>query len=123
MGFQLQNIQEYIHEIYETTIKIKKGEIKLEDEPKSQYERVSEGQNNMEIHRDEQQENFTLVLSRDELREIRDALGVRCLYLEALLRKKASIARSKDVSDDGEARKIQNDKTREMYIKIVKEME
>ena len=38
----------------------------------------------MEIHKDKQQENFTLVVSRDELIEIRDALGLRGLYLEAL---------------------------------------
>jgi hypothetical protein len=73
----------------------------------------------MEIHKDKQQENFTLVVSRNELREIKDALGVRCLYLDALVRKKAAIARSKDMP---EAREIQKE-TRNMYIQIVKEME
>ncbi len=77
----------------------------------------------MEIHKDKQQEIFTLVLSRDELREIKDALGVRCLYLDALLRKKAAIARSKDVHDALGTREMQNDKSRNMYIQIVKEME
>ena len=77
----------------------------------------------MEIHKDKQQENFTLVVTRDELTEIRDALGVRGLYLEALGRKKVKIARSKDVSDENGAREIQKDKTRSMYMQIVKEME
>lgn len=77
----------------------------------------------MEIHKDKQQENFTLVVSRDELTEIRDALGVRGLYIEALGRKKVKIARSKDVSDANGARGIQKDKSREMYMQIVKEME
>jgi hypothetical protein len=77
----------------------------------------------MEIHKDKQQENFTLVVTRDELTEIRDALGLRGLYLDALLRKKVAIARSKDVSDAPCAREIQNDKSRNMYIQIVKEME
>jgi len=53
----------------------------------------------MEIHKDKQ-ETFTLLVSRDELIEIKDALGLRCLYFEALHRKKASIARSKGVLDD-----------------------
>lgn len=77
----------------------------------------------MEIYKDKQQENFTLVVTRSELREIRDALGVRCLYLDMLLRKKAAIARSKDVPDAPGAREMQNDKPRNMYIQIVKEME
>ncbi len=77
----------------------------------------------MEIHKDKQQENFTLVVSRDELTEIRDALGVRGLYIEALGRKKVKIARSKDVSDVNGAREIQKDKSRDMYMQIVKEME
>jgi hypothetical protein len=73
----------------------------------------------MEIHKDKQQENFTLVVSRNELREIKDALGLRCLYLDALFRKKAKIAKSKDIP---EGREIQND-AHNMYIQIVKEME
>lgn len=77
----------------------------------------------MEIHKDKQQENFTLVVSRDELIEIRDALGVRGLYLEALGRKKVKIARSKDVADEGGAREEQTDRSRDMYMQIVKEME
>lgn len=77
----------------------------------------------MEIHKDKQQENFTLVVSRDELTEIRDALGVRGLYLEALGRKKVKIARSKDVADANGAREMQKDKSRSMYMQIVKEME
>jgi hypothetical protein len=77
----------------------------------------------MEIHKDKQQENFTLVVTRNELIEIRDALGVRGLYLDALLRKKVTIARSKDVSDANGAREMQNDKSRDMYMQIVKEME
>jgi len=74
----------------------------------------------MEIHKDKQKENFTLVLTRNELIEIRDALGVRCLYLESLLRKKVAIARSKDLP---EAQEIKNDKPRNMYLQIVKELE
>jgi hypothetical protein len=77
----------------------------------------------MEIHKDKQQENFTLVVSRDELTEIRDALGVRGLYLEALGRKKVKIARSKDVADANGAREKQNDRSRNLYMQIVKEME
>jgi hypothetical protein len=77
----------------------------------------------MEIHKDKQQENFTIVVTRDELTEIRDALGVRGLYLEALVRKKVKIARSKDLSDANGARGIQKDKSRDMYMQIVKEME
>lgn len=77
----------------------------------------------MEIYKDKQQETFTLVVSRDELTEIRDALGLRGLYLDALLRKKVAIARSKDAPDARGAREIQNDKSRNMYIQIVKEME
>ena len=77
----------------------------------------------MEIHKDKQQENFTLVVTRDELTEIRDALGLRGLYLEALGRKKVKIARSKDVSDADGAREILKDKSRDMYMQIVKEME
>ncbi len=80
----------------------------------------------MEIHKDKQ-ETFTLVVSRDELKEIKDALGLRCLYFDALHRKKAAIARSKAVSDD--SRTIQNDKgfvkekIRNMYIQITRGME
>jgi hypothetical protein len=77
----------------------------------------------MEIYKDKQQENFTLVVSRDELTEIRDALGVRGLYLEALGRKKVKIARSKDVADEDGARGILKDKSRDLYMQIVKEME
>lgn len=77
----------------------------------------------MEIHKDKKQENFTLVVTRNELTEIRDALGVRGLYLEALGRKKVKIARSKDVSDANGAREMQNDISRDMYMQIVKEME
>ena len=80
----------------------------------------------MEIHKDKQ-ETFTLVVSRDELIEIKDALGLRCLYFEALHRKKVAIARSKAVSDDSVT--IQNDKhfvedkIRNMYTQITKVME
>jgi hypothetical protein len=77
----------------------------------------------MEIHKGKQQENFTLVVSRDELIEIRDALGLRGLYLEALGRKKVKIARSKDLADANGEREIQNDKSRDLYLQIVKEME
>jgi len=77
----------------------------------------------MEIHKDKKQENFTLVVTRDELTEIRDALGMRGLYLEALGRKKVKIARSKDVSDANGAREKQTDRSRDMYMQIVKEME
>jgi hypothetical protein len=77
----------------------------------------------MEIQKDKQQENFTLVVSRDELTEIRDALGLRGLYLEALGRKKVKIARSKDLADANGARELQKDKSRDMYMQIVKEME
>jgi hypothetical protein len=74
----------------------------------------------MEIRKDKQ-ETFTLVVSRDELIEIKDALGLRCLYLDALHRKKAKIARSKAVSDDSGT--IQKDKTSNMYEQITKGME
>ena len=77
----------------------------------------------MKIYKDEQQQTFTIVLSRDELTEIRDALGLRGLYLEALGRKKVKIARSKDVSDANGARETQKDKSRDLYMQIVKEME
>jgi hypothetical protein len=77
----------------------------------------------MEIYKDKQQENFTLVVTRNELIEIRDALGVRGLYLEALGRKKVKIARSKDAPDAPGAQEIQKDKSRNMYMQIVKEME
>jgi hypothetical protein len=77
----------------------------------------------MEIHKDKQQESFTLVVTKDELTEIRDALGLRGLYLEALGRKKVKIARSKDVGDDGGAREMQNERSSSMYMQIVKEME
>ena len=77
----------------------------------------------MEIHKDKQ-ETFILVVSRDELMEIKDAIGLRCLYFDSLNRKKASIARSKSVSDDGEM--VQNDKgfvedkIRNMYGEMTK---
>jgi hypothetical protein len=74
----------------------------------------------MEIHKDKQKENFTLVLKRDELIEIRDALGVRCLYLESLLRKKVAIARSKDLPEE---QQIKNDIPRNMYLQIAKDLE
>jgi len=74
----------------------------------------------MEIYKNTQEENFTIVVSRDELREIKDALGMRCLYLEALLRKKTAIARSKDIP---KAQEIQNDRSHNMYIQIAKEIE
>ena len=80
----------------------------------------------MEIHKDKQ-ETFTLVVSRDELIEINDAIGLRCLYFDALNRKKAAIARSKAVSDDSVT--IQNDKRfvedkiRNMYSQMTKVME
>jgi len=77
----------------------------------------------MEIHKDKQQENFTLVVTRTELTEIRDALGVRGLYLEALGRKKVKIARSKGVDDANETREMQKDRSRDLYMQIVKEME
>ncbi|MFA4955415.1 MAG: hypothetical protein WC556_00395 [Candidatus Methanoperedens sp.] len=77
----------------------------------------------MEIHKDKQQEKFTLMVSRDELTEKRDALGVRGLYLEALGRKKVKIARAKDLADANGAREIQKDRSRNMYMQIVKEME
>ena len=73
----------------------------------------------MKIHKDKQQENFTLVVTRNELIEIKDALGVRCMYLDALLRKKVKIANLKDVPKGQEK---QND-ARNMYIQITKEME
>ncbi|MCK4937934.1 MAG: hypothetical protein KAR85_04970 [Methanosarcinales archaeon] len=80
----------------------------------------------MEIHKDEQ-ETFTLVVSRDELMEIKDAIGLRCLYFDSLNRKKAAIAKSKAVSDDGVT--IQNDKRfvedkiRNMYTQITNGLE
>jgi len=80
----------------------------------------------MEIHKDKK-ETFTLIVSRDELIEIKDALGLRCLYFDALHRKKAAITRSKAVSDDSGT--IQNDKRfvedkiRNMYTQITKMME
>lgn len=80
----------------------------------------------MEIHRDKQ-ETFTLVVSKDELIEIKDAIGLRCLYFDSLNRKKAAIARSKAVLNDGET--IQNDKRfvedkiRNMYGEMVKGLE
>lgn len=77
----------------------------------------------MEIHKDKQKENFTLVITRNELIEIRDALGVRCLYLDSLLRKKGAIARSKDQPDDRGAREMHKDKPRNMYLQISKELE
>jgi len=77
----------------------------------------------MEIHKDKQQENFTLVVTKDELTEIRDALGLRGLYLEALGRKKVKIARSRDLTDANGAREMLTDKSRDMYMQIVKEIE
>ena len=80
----------------------------------------------MEIHKDKQ-ETFTLVVSRDELMEIKDAIGLRCLYFDSLKRKKAAIAKSKAVSDDGVT--IQNDKRfvedkiRNMYTQITNGLE
>ncbi|MBW6471055.1 MAG: hypothetical protein K0A90_07530, partial [Methanosarcinaceae archaeon] len=72
----------------------------------------------MEINKDKQ-EIFTLVVSRDELIEMQDALGLRCLYFDSLNRKKASIARSKSVLDDGETikndKRFVEDKIRNMY--------
>ncbi len=80
----------------------------------------------MEIHKDKQ-ETFTLVVSRDELIEIKDALGLRGLYLDALYRKKAAIARSKSVSDDSgtiqKDKRFVEDKTSNMYNQITKGME
>ena len=80
----------------------------------------------MEIHKDKQ-ETFTLVVSRDELIEIKDAIGLRCLYFDSLNRKKAAIARSKAVSDDGVAvqndKRFVEDKIRNMYGKMTKVME
>ena len=80
----------------------------------------------MEIRKDKQ-ETFTLVVSKDELIEIKDAIGLRCLYFDSLNRKKAAIARSKAVLNDGET--IQNDKRfvedkiRNMYGEMVKGLE
>ena len=80
----------------------------------------------MEIHKDEQ-ETFTLVLSRDELIEIKEAIGLRCLYFDSLNRKKAAIARSKSVLDDGEAvqndKRFVEDKIRNMYGEMTKGLE
>ncbi|MBW2621189.1 MAG: hypothetical protein JRC56_07670 [Deltaproteobacteria bacterium] len=80
----------------------------------------------IEIHKDEQ-ETFTLVVSRDELIEIKDALGLRCLYLDALNRKKAKIARSKAVSDDSgtiqKDKRFGEDKASNMYDQITGGME
>ena len=79
----------------------------------------------MEIHKDKQ-ETFTLVVSRDELMEIKDALGLRCLYFDALHRKKSAIARSKAVSDDGVPIQTDNslaeEKIRNIYEQINKGM-
>ena len=80
----------------------------------------------MEIHKDKQ-ETFTLVVSRDELIEIKDALGLRGLYFDALHRKKAAIARSKAISDDSgttqKDKRFAEDKIRNMYIQITKLIE
>ena len=80
----------------------------------------------MEIHKDKQ-EIFTLVVSRDELIEIKDALGLRGLYFDALHRKKAAIARSKAISDDSgtiqKDKRFAEDKIRNMYIQITKVIE
>lgn len=66
------------------------------------------------------------MVSRGELIEIKDALGSRCIYLDALRRKKAAIARSKAVSEDdvtikNDKRSIE-DKIRNMYAQITKVM-
>jgi len=80
----------------------------------------------MEIHKDKY-ETFSLVVSRDELMEIKDALGLRCLYFDALNRKKAAIARSKSVLDDIGTIQIDKssaeDKIRNMYSQITEGME
>jgi len=80
----------------------------------------------MEIHKDKY-ETFSLVVSRDELMEIKDALGLRCLYFDALNRKKAAVTRSKSVSDDIGTIQIDKssaeDKIRNMYSQITKVME
>lgn len=80
----------------------------------------------MEIHKDKQ-ETFTLVVSRDELIEIKDAIGLRCLYFDSLNRKKAAIARSKAVLNDGETiqndKRFAEDKIRNMYTQITTVME
>ena len=75
----------------------------------------------MEIHKDKQ-ETFALVASRDELIEIKDALGLRCLYFDALNRKKATIARSKAMLDDSVTIKNE-DKIRNIHTQITKGME
>lgn len=79
----------------------------------------------MEIHKDK--ETFTLLVSRDELLEIKDALGLRCLYFDALNRKKSAIARSKSLLDDSRitqyGRCIAQDKIRDMYMRIAEVME
>ena len=80
----------------------------------------------MEIHKDKQ-ETFTLVVSKDELIEIKDAIGLRCLYFDSLNRKKAAIARSKAVSDEAQAvqndKRFVEDKIRNMYGDMVKGLE
>lgn len=80
----------------------------------------------MEIHKDKQ-ETFTIVVSRDELIEIKDAIGLRCLYFDSLNRKKAAVVRSKAVSDDGETiqndKRFAEDKIRNMYTQITNVME
>jgi hypothetical protein len=80
----------------------------------------------MEIHKDKQ-ETFTLVVSRDELIEIKDAIGLRCLYFDSLNRKKAAIARSKAVLNNGETiqndKRFAEDKIRNMYTQITTVME
>ncbi|MCX9083468.1 MAG: hypothetical protein OIN87_01565 [Candidatus Methanoperedens sp.] len=77
----------------------------------------------MEIIKGKEQDNFTLIVTRTELLEIRDALGMRGLYLEALGRKKVKIARSKDVFDDSGSRETHMDRSRDLYLQIVKEMD
>lgn len=82
----------------------------------------------MEIHKDKQ-ETFTLVVSRNELIEIKDALGLRCIYLDALHRKKKkyAIARSKAVSYGNGTiqndKSLEEDKPRNMYMQITRELE
>lgn len=80
----------------------------------------------MEMHKDKQ-ETFTLVVSRDELMEIKDALGLRCLYFDALHRKKSAIARSKALAVDAGTTQTDKspaeDKIRNIYEQIIKGME
>ena len=67
------------------------------------------------------------MVSRDELIEIKDALGLRCLYFDALHRKKSAIARSKSVADDSgtiqAGKSSSEDRIRNIYEQITKGME